>query len=184
MEKNRFETDRLVLRHIEEFDAENLYKYARDKDIGPAAGWPPHENIFESFDFIKIAVNLEEMYAICLKKDNQLIGLIEIKFLENYAKGECELGFWLGKPFWGNGLMPEAIKAMLLRAFYDLKMNKVWCKYYDGNEKSKRVQEKCGFRYHHTEKNVYIPLLDTKKTVHVNVLEKSYWIKINKKSTF
>lgn len=48
---------------------------------------------------------------------------------------ECELGYWLGKPFWGNGLMPEAAKKMLQHAFENLAMKKVWCGYYDGKKK-------------------------------------------------
>ena len=58
---------------------------------------------------------------------------------------ECELGYWLGKPFWGQGIMPEAVKEMIRHAFEDLDMQKIWIGYYEGNTKSKRVQEKCGF---------------------------------------
>ena len=54
---------------------------------------------------------------------------------------ECELGYWIGKPFWGQGLIPEAAKELLRYAFEDLGMRAVWCGYYEGNEKSRRVQE-------------------------------------------
>ena len=47
------ETERLILRSWEDSDAENLYEYARDPDVGPIAGWPPHQNIEESRDVIK-----------------------------------------------------------------------------------------------------------------------------------
>lgn len=60
---------------------------------------------------------------------------------------ECWMGYWPGKPFWGQGIMPEAVKEMLRYVFEDLGMQKVWIGYYEGNTKSKRVQEKCGFRY-------------------------------------
>lgn len=49
---------------------------------------------------------------------------------------ECELGYWLGKPFWGNGLIPEAVEKILQYAFENCGMNKVWCGYYEGNLKS------------------------------------------------
>lgn len=52
---------------------------------------------------------------------------------------ECELGYWLGEPFWGRGYMPEAANALLKRGFAELGMTTIWCGYYDGNEKSKRV---------------------------------------------
>ena len=89
---------------------------------------------------------------------------------------ECELGYWLGKPFWGQGIMPEAAKEMLRHTFEDLGMAKVWCGYYDGNLKSKRVQEKCGFRYQKTTENVDVPLMHEKRTGHVNCLTRDQWI--------
>ena len=57
------------------------------------------------------------------------------------------MGYWLGKPFWGRGIVPEAVTEMLRRAFEDIGMQKVWVGYYEGNSKSKRVQEKCRFRF-------------------------------------
>ena len=71
---------------------------------------------------------------------------------------ECEIGYWLGVPFWGQGIMPEAVNLLLHHAFIDLGMNKVWCGYYDGNERSKRVQEKCGFQHQWTKEKVDVPL--------------------------
>ena len=60
-------------------------------------------------------------------------------------------------------------------AFEELGMKKVWCGYYDGNIKSKRVQEKCGFRYEWTTENVDVPLMNEKRTGHVNSLSKEEW---------
>ena len=88
---------------------------------------------------------------------------------------ECELGFWLGKPFWGQGIIPEAAHEMLRHAFEDLGMTKVWCGYYDGNTKSKRVQEKCGFRYQWTTQDVDVPLMHEKRIGHVNCLTSGVW---------
>ena len=58
-----------------------------------------------------------------------------------------ELGYWLGKPFWGQGIMPEAAREIIRHGFEDIGMTKIWVGYYEGNTKSKRVQEKVGFRY-------------------------------------
>jgi len=58
---------------------------------------------------------------------------------------EAEIGYWIGVPFWGQGLIPEAVRALMHYAFNELNMNKLWCGYFDGNEKLKKVQEKCGF---------------------------------------
>lgn len=174
------ETERLILRRWEESDAENLYQYAKDPDVGPIAGWPPHQSVEESLDVIRNVFNGPEAYAICLKKDNKAIGAIELK-LNGHTDmterdDECELGYWLGKPFWGQGIVPEAAREMLRHAFEDIGMQKVWCGYYDGNLKSKRVQEKCGFRYQWTTEGVDVPLMHEERTGHVNLMTKDDWL--------
>jgi cytidine deaminase len=88
---------------------------------------------------------------------------------------ECELGYWLGKPFWGQGIVPEAVKEMLRHAFEDIGMTRVWVGYYEGNARSKRVQEKCGFRYQWKSENVYVPLMHEKRTGHVSSMTKDQW---------
>ena len=174
------ETERLILRRWEESDAKNLFLYAKDPDVGPIAGWPPHQSVEESLDVIRNVFNGPEAYAICLKTDNKAIGAIELK-LNGHTDmterdDECELGYWLGKPLWGQGIVPEATREMLRHAFEDIGMQKVWCGYYDGNLKSKRVQEKCGFRYQWTTEGVDVPLMHEKRTVHVNLMTKDNWL--------
>ena len=114
-----------------------------------------------------------------LKSDRRAIGAIELK-LNGHTdmtekEDECELGYWLGKPFWGQGLIPEAAREMLRHAFENLGMSKVWCGYYDGNNKSKRVQEKLGFQYQWTTEDVDVPLMHENRTGHVNCMNKSDW---------
>ena len=175
------ETKRLILRRWADSDAESLYEYARDPDVGPIAGWPPHQSIDESRNVIRNVLSGMEAYAICLKSDNRAIGAIELK-LNGHTDlterdDECELGYWLGKPFWGQGIMPEAVREMLRHAFEDIGMTKVWVGYYEGNTKSKRVQEKCGFRYQWKSENVDVPLMHEKRTGHVSSLTKKEWAK-------
>ena len=180
-EKIMFETEHLILRRWNENDAEDLYKYASDPDVGPIAGWPVHQSIEESRDVIRNVLSSKEAYAVCLKEDGKAIGAIELKLnggLRNdLAAGddECEVGYWLGKPFWGQGIMPEAAKEMLRHAFEDLSMQKVWAGYYEGNTKSRRVQEKCGFRYQWRSENVDVPLMHEKRTDHVSLMTKEDW---------
>ena len=174
------ETKRLILRPWQESDAEDLYRYASDPAIGPAAGWPPHNNTEESLIVIRTVFCNPDNYAICLKTDLKAIGAISLK-LNGHTDmtdrdDECELGYWLGKPFWGQGIMPEAAGELLRHAFEDLGMKKVWCGYYDGNTKSKRVQEKCGFIYQWTTENLDVPLLNEKRTGHVSLLTYDRWV--------
>lgn len=165
----KLETERLILRPWEETDTESLYKYAKDPAVGPIAGWPYHRNIEESREIIKDVLCGQECYAVCLKADNIAIGCIELKLKGNTdmteREDECELGYWIGQEFWGQGLIPEAARKLLRHGFEDLGMQVIWCGYYDGNEKSKRVQEKLGFVHHHTCDSVPVPLMGENRLV-------------------
>ena len=179
MDTRILETDRLLLRPWNDGDAEDLYEYARDPDVGPIAGWPAHRSIEESRDVIRHVLNGKEAYAVCLKPGNRAIGAVELK-LNGHTNmtsrdDECELGFWLGKPFWGQGIIPEAAGELIRHAFEDLGMTKVWCGYYEGNEKSKRVQEKTGFRFQRKTEGVDVPLMGEKRTEVVNSLTVDQW---------
>lgn len=174
------ETERLILRKWLVTDAESLYEYAKDPDVGTIAGWPPHRSVEESREIIKDVFNGKECYAICEKSDpSKAIGAIELK-LNGHTDmterdDECELGYWIGKPFWGRGYVPEAAEALLERGFDELGMQTVWCGYYDGNQKSKRVQEKLGFVYHHTCQDVPVDLLNEIRVGHTNVMTREQW---------
>ena len=170
------ETERLVLRPWQESDAESLYEYAKNPEVGPIAGWPPHKNVEDSLGIIKNVLNGPECYAICLKEDNQAIGAIELRLNGvtdmTDRDDECELGYWIGQTFWGNGYMPEAAKELLRHGFEDLNMQTIWCGYYDGNVKSKRVQEKVGFLFHHTCNEVPVPLMNEVRIGHTSFMTK------------
>ncbi len=168
-------TQRLVLRPWNLKDADNLYRYAKNTNVGPVAGWPAHTSVENSREIIKTVFAAEETYAVCLKTDHLAVGCIAItvgaKSNMKLPEDEGEIGYWIGEPFWGQGLIPEACIELIRHGFEDLKLKKLWCGYFEGNEKSRRVQEKCGFVYHHTNKDLYWELMDDIRTEHVTVLE-------------
>ena len=170
------EAERLILRPWLESDAEALFKYARDPDIGPIAGWAPHTSVENSLEIIRTVFSAPETYAVVLKGTGCPVGACGIMFANGLHSaamkpGEAEIGYWIGKPYWGQGLIPEAIKALLSRCFNELDLDAVWCGYYDGNIKSKRVCEKCGFKYHLTNHDILSPLGD-KRTEHFYLMTK------------
>lgn len=172
------ETSRLILRPWREDDAESLYKYASDSEVGPPAGWPPHTSVDNSREIIRTVLSAPETYAVCLKPDGKPIGSVGFHRADlAELPDEYELGYWIGKPFWGQGLIPEASSAMLRHAFVELGMARIWCGYYDGNVKSRRVQEKLGFVYHHTTEGLEVSLLGEIRTGHVMLLTKEDWEK-------
>ena len=170
------ETERLIIRPWQKSEAAILFKYASDPDIGPIAGWPPHSSVENSLEIIHTVFSAPETYAVVLKETGEPVGSCGIMFSDGLhsaemGKAEAEIGYWIGKPYWGLGLIPEAVKALLARCFKDLMLDAVWCGYYDGTTKSKRVCEKCGFRYHHTNRDIISPLGD-KRTEHFYIMTK------------
>ncbi len=169
-------TERLLLRPWKETDAESLYEYAKDPEVGPIAGWPVHTSVENSREIIREVLSAEETYAVCMKEDGKAIGSIGLMIGTasnlNLPDTEGEIGYWIGVPFWGQGFIPEAVRELLCHGFEDLKLNKIWCGYFEGNIKSKRVQEKCGFIYHHTNKDIEWKLMGDIRTEYVTCIDK------------
>lgn len=170
------ETERLILRPWEEADAEECYKYAKDPRVGPIAGWPVHTSVENSRQVIRDVLMVPETYAIVLKETGLPVGSIGLHHNDLAEKeDELELGYWLGVLYWGRGIVPEAARELLRHAFEDLKLARVWCGYYDSNEKSKRVQEKLGFKYQWTTEDAPVPQMGETRKGHVSLLTKEEW---------
>lgn len=86
------------------------------------------------------------------------------------------IAYWLGVPYWGRGFIPEAVKELMRSHFEEAKLKTLWGGYFDGNERSKRVLEKCGFTYHHTDKDMLSPDTNDIRTEHVMRLTKEEWM--------
>ncbi|MGE5627907.1 MAG: GNAT family N-acetyltransferase [Solirubrobacterales bacterium] len=174
-------TNRLILRPWKEEDAKALFKYAKDPNVGPIAGWPMHTSVENSREIIKDVLSAEETYAVSLKGNDTPIGSIGLmtgdKSNLKIKYDEGEVGYWIGVPFWGQGLIPEAVNEILRHGFEELGLNIIWCGYFEGNEKSWRVQQKCGFKYHHTERNIVWHLMNDIRTEHFACISKEEWYK-------
>ena len=118
------------MRAWQESDAESLYKYAKDPEIGSAAGWPPHSSVEESLNVIRTVFSAPEIYAVVLKSTGEPVGSIgivarDVQHCAEIQANEAEIGYWIGKPYWGQGLTPEAVRRLLRRCFEELEMKAV-----------------------------------------------------------
>ncbi len=180
MMPERIATERLVLRPWRDDDAATLYLLAKDPHIGPEAGWPPHTCEDESREIIRNVFAHAGVYAVTLRGDDAPIGCagLQTGALSNLplAGGEAEVGYWMGRTHWGLGYTTEAVRA-LIRAFFALPgADALWCCHYDGNLRSQRVQEKCGFVPHHTDREPAHPLTGKPCAVHVSRLCRARWL--------
>ena len=147
------ETERLILRPFEAADLNDFYEYASVEGVGEMAGWKHHESIEKSKEILDNFINEDKTFAICLKENGKVIGSLGIekygleeKLTEFDGYRGREIGFVLGKDYWGRGLMPEAVKAVMDYLFDKLDFDFLLCGYYNFNLQSKKVQEKCGFK--------------------------------------
>ena len=170
------QTKRVILRKWNENDAEDLFKYASDPEVGPRAGWRAHSSVEESRKIIRTVLSAPEVYALCQRESGEVIGSIGLH-RNDLAEGEdeYELGYWIGKPFWGQGLVPEAARELLRYAFEQLGMQRIWCGHYEGNARSRRVMEKLGFVYHHTTEGIELEDLGEIRTGHALLLTREQW---------
>ena len=173
------ETKRLILRPWRLEDAEDMYELARDPEIGAGGGWNAHKSVEESRGIARMFMSSRATFAVVPKDRGRIIGVAGLKLGDECTLGlsedEGDIGYWIGKPFWGNGYATEAVLALLRLAVEDLRLERVWAGYFDGNERSKRVLEKCGFSYHHTNNDILWELTGKIITEHVmNIDKKEY----------
>ncbi|MBU9712315.1 GNAT family N-acetyltransferase [Evansella tamaricis] len=159
-------TERLILRDWQLTDSKDLYEYAKNELVGPNAGWLPHKNEEESKDIIRMFMRNNDTYAIVLKAENKVIGSIGLhdrKPDESLAElKQREIGYVLNPNYWGMGIIPEAVKCLIKYSFTKLDLDLIWCGHFNFNHNSKRVSEKCGFKYRF-QKNETLKLLDNKE---------------------
>ena len=144
------ETERLILRPWQESDAETLYKYASDPEVGPRAGWPPHKSEEESLEIIRTIFNNDRTWAIELKETGEAIGCIGYFIYGesniNIGENDAEAGYWIAKPYWNQGICTEALRLLIDYCFNEKKFQNIWSDFFVNNPASGHVMEKCGFR--------------------------------------
>ncbi len=147
------ETNRLILRPFKQTDLSDLYEYASVDGVGEMAGWSHHKNKEESQKILNMFIDEDKVFAICLKENEKVIGSIgvekygmEEKLTEFDGYKGREIGYVLSRAYWGKGIATEATKAIIDFLFYECELDFLICGYYNFNFRSKRVQEKCGFK--------------------------------------
>ena len=171
----QIETERLILRPFRQTDLDDFYEYASVEGVGEMAGWKHHQSKEESQQILNRFIENDKTFAIVLKSNNKVIGSLGI---EEYGMEDKltefsnyigrEIGYVLSKNYWGKGIMPEAVKAVIDYLFKVLDFDFLTCGYYDFNRQSKRVQEKCGFKPY--RKLVIDTKLGTSETSILNLL--------------
>ncbi len=145
----RLETERLILRPWEPADATDMFEYSSVHGVGEMAGWVHHGSLEVSQKIIDMFRRGKKTFALELKENGKVIGSLGIEELDPDPVGEGrlgrELGYVLSKEYWGRGLMPEAVRAVISYCFDTLHLDYLTCGHFSQNHQSSRVIEKCGF---------------------------------------
>lgn len=144
------ETERLRLRGLEVKDAPKVRSYAGDWDVARFLAdvpYPYPEGLAERWIRMtrdKLRQGDDYTLAVARPADDALMGTVQLK-IGDYAKG-AEVGYWLGRPYWGQGYATEAVRRLVLLAFNRLGLHRVWAAALVENRASERVLEKAGMR--------------------------------------
>ena len=147
---NVMESSRIILRPWRDSDAETLFKWASDPDVGPRAGWAPHKSVEESLGIIRtVFCDATNTWAIELKETGEAIGAMgygpscDCKLPAR--EGEPLAGYWVAKPYWNQGICTEALKLMIEHIRKTTDIRSLISGHFTDNPASGRVMEKCGF---------------------------------------
>lgn len=149
----RIETTRLLLRRWrdDDADAESLHRYASDTRVSELALWPAHGSVEESRDVIRnYFMASPDLFAIVLKETGEPVGCVGLvpQGDEHFETGLAgrEAGYWIGYPYWGRGLVTEALKGLIGYCMNDKRLQSLFITADSRNVASHRVAEKCGFK--------------------------------------
>lgn len=163
------ETERLILRPWQESDLEDFHEYSRVDGVGQMAGWIPHKSIEESRTILGFFISGKKTLALELKETGKVIGSIGLEEFDprdphgKEMQGR-EIGYVLSKAYWGRGLMPEAVSAVIGYCFNTLHFDYVTCGHFVRNSQSRRVIEKTGFRF--LEETCFVTDYGTREITH------------------
>ncbi|MBT9777226.1 GNAT family N-acetyltransferase [Clostridium sp. MCC353] len=149
----QIDTKRLILRPWNENDLDDFYEYASVNGCGEMAGWRHHDSVEISNTILKSFIAEKNVFAVVLKGNDKVIGSIGLhcSWAEDDPK-YCnlrlkEIGYVLSKAYWGQGLMAEAVMSVIEFCFTEYKLDAITIKHFSNNNQSKRVIEKCGFKF-------------------------------------
>ena len=142
-------TERLLLRPILPSDAADMFEYSCHPEVGPNAGWKPHETLEETHAILKeIFLDQEDIFGIQLQTSGKLVGSIGLLTDPKRENPQARmLGYAIGRNYWGKGYMTEAVQAVVEYGFAvrGYQLLSAYC--YPHNLRSQRVLQKCGFVY-------------------------------------
>jgi len=147
--------DKYKIRNYTRDDVDSLVKYANNKNVAKFLrdSFPfPYTNA-DAEKWIDFVIKNPGSLFFAIANSEELIGAIGAVPFDDVHKYTAEIGFWLGEPFWNNGIISKAINYFCNFIFLNYDFNRLTANVFEGNEASKKVLEKNGFVLEGTLKN-------------------------------
>ena len=151
-------SENIRLRELQPKDKQRLAELANNKKI-----W---DNVRDYFPFPYSEKDATEFIELCNKEtpkttfaiefQNELAGVTALVLQSDIYKKTAEIGYWIGEPYWNNGIATEAVKLLVNYGFDNLKLNRIFTGVFEDNKASQKVLEKCGFTHEGVFKNAII----------------------------
>ena len=144
----QLETERLILRRMRVGDEQDMYEYARRSEVTRYLLWSPHPDLFYTRDYLRYlatryATGSFYDWAVVLRSNNRMIGTCGFTSFD-CAHDAAEIGYVLNPDYRGQGIAPEAVRAVLAFGFERLALHRIEARFIEGNAASLRVMEKVG----------------------------------------
>lgn len=148
------ETQRLILRPLKMRDAHDLYAYARDPEVSRHVLWDAHESVWQSRQYLRAALRqyrrgLPGSFAITLRQSGRMIGTIGFMWV-NTDHRSAEVGYSLARDYWNQGIMTEALRAVITFGLDTLRLHRIEAQHETDNPASGRVMAHVGMQYEGT----------------------------------
>ncbi|NWF67933.1 MAG: GNAT family N-acetyltransferase [Chloroflexi bacterium] len=172
------ETERLLLRRLELSDALRVQTLAGDYQVARTTLTMPHPYPDgAAAEFIlrtqqEMAEGSAYPFAIALKSENQLIGVVGLHPRHDYQR--AEIGYWIGVPYWNKGYATEAARRVLRFGFEELKLHRIHAAHFTNNPASGRIMQKIGMQYEGTFRQHFIRFGDFMDVAYYAIL-RSEW---------
>lgn len=147
----RIEGNTIIIRKLKRSDAQSIFQHAKHSDIARYTMIPHPYKLKDAEDFIKITHRKICKKESCelgieLKEIGQIIGMVGLMNID-YKNMNAEIGYWLGKEYWGKKIMKEAVFLILGFGFEQLKLVRIYARVMHPNIASAKLLEKQGFKY-------------------------------------
>lgn len=146
-------THNLIYRAFNIRDTDEVFEMTSQNDIGYWCGWYPHQTKEDTIKAINSFWKLINCKAIIDSDINKIVGCISVT---QQNSNSVEIGYWLGKQYRHKGYITQAVKETIDECFKDDNIDTIYCGYFAGNDASKKVNDRCGFKYDKTTE-VFVP---------------------------